>query len=348
MTTEKTENTKKVTKSSPKEMLWLGVLAAVAILVLVMYIFTVGRVKNLSDSAFIVKASDLFGIPVATVGGKEIPYSRYIHSRDTLAHFSNSEEYRAQGLPLLTPEQVNKESLSQVIYAEVIDQISKEYSIVVTDEDVENQVKMLEEFEGSLEQVEKKLRDDYNLSLEEAKDLIIRPFLVETRTKEAHEDAQSTGVKADAEEVLQRIKDGEDFAKMAAEFGTDNTAQNGGDLGWFGRGVMVAPFEEAAFALEAGQLSEELVETSFGYHILKVSDTRIVPPGENGEDEQKEVKAQHILFRAEPLYAYADRVAREKGVEVKVDLPNPLAPPAEVQLEEVENVEVVEAVEPAE
>jgi len=68
--------------------------------------------------------------------------------------------------------------------------------------------------------------------------------------------------------VLERLKKGEDFAKVAAEVSQDGSRRRGGDLGWFGRGVMVKPFEQAAFALQKGQISEP-IKTQFGYHIIK-------------------------------------------------------------------------------
>ena len=63
---------------------------------------------------------------------------------------------------------------------------------------------------------------------------------------------------------------GEDWNKIAAEVSTDtNTADFGGDLGWFGRGVMVKEFEDAAFSLEVGAISQP-VKTDFGYAIIRV------------------------------------------------------------------------------
>lgn len=69
--------------------------------------------------------------------------------------------------------------------------------------------------------------------------------------------------------AIERLKKGESFANLAKELSIDKgSGKKGGDLGSFGRGMMVRPFEEAAFKLERGQLSEP-VKTEFGYHIIK-------------------------------------------------------------------------------
>ena len=70
--------------------------------------------------------------------------------------------------------------------------------------------------------------------------------------------------------ILERLKKGESFANLAKELSIDKgSAKRGGDLGSFGRGMMVKPFEEAAFKLKKGEVSPEPVKTEFGYHIIK-------------------------------------------------------------------------------
>lgn len=72
-----------------------------------------------------------------------------------------------------------------------------------------------------------------------------------------------------AEDIRQQLDDGGDFGDLAREFSTDGSAASGGDLGWFPRGRMVEPFEEAAFGAEVGEIVGP-VESQFGYHLIQV------------------------------------------------------------------------------
>jgi parvulin-like peptidyl-prolyl isomerase len=86
--------------------------------------------------------------------------------------------------------------------------------------------------------------------------------------------------KEEAEEILNKIKAGEDFSKLAKDRSIDESSrENGGDIGWFGRGMMVGPFEEVAFSLKEGEVSGA-VETIFGYHIIRLDNRKMSPPAE--------------------------------------------------------------------
>ncbi|NVK45645.1 MAG: peptidylprolyl isomerase [Rhodobacteraceae bacterium] len=90
----------------------------------------------------------------------------------------------------------------------------------------------------------------------------------------------------EAMELVKALDEGADFAELAREKSTGPSGPNGGDLGWFGLGMMVAPFEEAVVDMEEGSVSQP-VQTQFGWHVIKLMETRLasVPPLEEVQDE---------------------------------------------------------------
>lgn len=92
-----------------------------------------------------------------------------------------------------------------------------------------------------------------------------------TKVGEGKDDAAA---RKQAEDVLAQAKAGKDFAELAKKYSQDESnASNGGDLGFFGRGAMVKEFEDAAFSMQPGQISD-VVKTQFGYHVIKVTDRK--------------------------------------------------------------------------
>ena len=105
-------------------------------------------------------------------------------------------------------------------------------------------------------------------------------------------------------DIKKEIEEGEDFVELAQEFSDDAaSAQDGGDLGWFGRGKMIEDFEKAAFALKPGEISDP-VRSEFGWHLIKVFDER-------KKGKEKEVKASHILLKT--------RVSQETFDQLKLE-----------------------------
>ncbi len=122
-------------------------------------------------------------------------------------------------------------------------------------------------------------------------------------------------------EVLEKLENGEDFGELAAEYSTDGTAQEEGELGYFSAGQMVPEFEDAAFNLEVGEISEP-VETQYGFHIIKVNDIRDVEEdiGEF-EDVKDDIRRELQLAKMDMSEAAAkiDHIIQEADIKVNIE-----------------------------
>ncbi len=119
-----------------------------------------------------------------------------------------------------------------------------------------------------------------------------------------------------AEGLLKKIRGGEDFTKLASEFSDDpGSKARGGDLGFFGKGKMVKPFDEVAFKLKPGEVSE-VIETPFGYHLIKVEEKREekVPPFESIKDKVKEKATEEI--RTEKIREFLKQVIKDADIKI--------------------------------
>ncbi len=112
----------------------------------------------------------------------------------------------------------------------------------------------------------KKFYDENSDKFKKSESVHASHILIGVDPKATPEEKQKAKLKAD--ELLKQVKGGADFAELAKKDSTCPSGKNGGDLGEFGRGQMVKPFEDAAFALKQGETSG-VVETQFGYHIIK-------------------------------------------------------------------------------
>lgn len=256
------------------------------------------QTEKLSESGAVLAGAKFFHIPVAKVNGVGVSYAEYVDDKNTLRDFYAES---GEALGAVTEEELSDMSLSRLVATELVIQVADKFNVTISQEEIDAKIKELMANFASEEEALTKIQESYGWTLDTYTKKVIIPVIREEKLQAAflasdesmpgsdlqqeirarhilfrvEEESEDATVKQAATEVLERIQKGEDFATLAAEFGSDGTKDTGGDLGWFGRGVMVPEFEEAAFALEPGQLSGELVQTMFGYHIIKVEEERM-------------------------------------------------------------------------
>jgi peptidyl-prolyl cis-trans isomerase C len=120
--------------------------------------------------------------------------------------------------------------------------------------------------------------------------------------------------KATADALIQDLKGGADFAKLASEKSKDTSSKNGGDLGWFSLDRMVKPFSDAVAKLEPGQTTDEAVQSEFGWHVIKLEDSR-TQPAPAFEEVKDRVEA---ILRNKKLKAYLDELRKTAKIEKKI------------------------------
>ncbi|MEO0676347.1 MAG: peptidylprolyl isomerase [Pseudomonadota bacterium] len=120
----------------------------------------------------------------------------------------------------------------------------------------------------------------------------------------------------EAASLITQLEEGADFAELAMEFSTGPSGPRGGELGWFGPGMMVAPFEEAVVALEPGGVSAP-VQTQFGWHVITLNDMRVSPPPALSDvraDIVGQLQSERLEARMQEFMTSAD-ITRVDGID---------------------------------
>ena len=232
------------------------------------------------------KASDVKELDkdtIAIVNGEKISKDAY------------KEEMSFYGAMLASRQNLKNSIVQMMVQDKLIADDIKANKIEISDKEVnESFLNSVKQF-GGQEQFDKML-DDYNMDVEKFKETVRKDLMyqkhkewfekenpvTDEEIKKYYEDNKDQFAKRDASHILvedektaneikEKLDNGEDFADLAKEYSKDTAnAANGGNLGTFSRGQMVKEFEDAAFKLKEGEISEP-IKTQFGYHIIKIN-----------------------------------------------------------------------------
>ena len=295
------------------------------------------------------------GDAVAVVNGIPIDRSKF---ETTLAQSRQQAAQQGQQLNAQQNEQLQQDILERLIEEELLYQQAIKQDIEVSQEEVDSQLQRTrsnfnseEQFNSALaqagltqEQLEEQIRrqltinrliaekvgQNFQATEEEAQtfydenpqffqqgeQIEARHVLVSTEGVEGEEAMNEARQRA--ENIKQELEEGADFAEVARERSDGPSASRGGSLGTFGRGQMVPAFEEAAFNLEVGEISD-IVQTQFGLHIIQVTDK-----AESGKMAFAEAKPQIDQYlaqqkRGEAIQEYLDGLKEDAEIERRLD-----------------------------
>jgi len=219
--------------------------------------------------------------------------------------------------------------LERLVQAFVVSKIAKENGFDKK-VDIREQVELLVDDYLTIEYIKREViakinvtEDDMKLYYKAHQDEFKTPEMVRARHilvkvgKSASQEVKSKS-KEKIEEILKRIKSGEDFAKVASEVSDDTgSKEKGGDLGFFRRGMMVSEFEKAAFSLKLGEVSD-IVETQFGFHIIKVEEKKesVLEPYEKVKEKVKEKVFNDQ--RKSKVEEFIEKAMKDAGVELNL------------------------------
>jgi foldase protein PrsA len=261
---------------------------------------------------------------LATVNDQEIVWADFEPELRQMVH-SVSQQYsvdwnQADNVALLGTLQ--DQVLQTVMNRTLLRQLAAEEGIEVSEADLQARLDQEQEeiMASGLYASWEDFKGQAGLSEDYFERLVLDSELIErlgqelapnSETEQVHARHILVADKETGQEVLDRLDEGEDWAALAAELSMDTSNKDdAGDLGWFPRGVMVSEFEEAAFALEPGTISD-LVETDFGVHIIQVLDK-----GMRKMDEQTYAMAKQQAFES---WFTEKRADAEMAVAVEFD-----------------------------
>lgn len=187
--------------------------------------------------------------------------------------------YEKTSQPVDDKNQLTKRVLEQMIDIKILNIQAKKLKVSISKGDLDEAwKKVLSEVPGGKEEVQKVLAGVYGMTEKEFEKLLTDQIVKDKIQTEKIAQVRVSHIlikdEGRAKEVLDRAKKGEDFAALAKEFSEDTASKDkGGSLDWFTRGTMVPDFENAAFNLQPGQISD-LVKTEFGFHIIKLEEKR--------------------------------------------------------------------------
>ncbi len=318
-------------KGNPKVFMALGL--AVLVLLGIVGLGTYRAYAKSASDKFTIKVAEVLNLPAVKVGSDKISYVSYVEDLKAIHIMRDFDKAQGEATGQegpganLTEEQMSDQVLLRLVNNLVAENSAKKYELTVADEDVQViKDKLLAQFKTEAD-LDAELMKRYGWNFAGYESKVVRPFILQDKlAKKINEDtAMRDALRAQAEKALEEVKSGADFSMLAKQNNPDSTAEVGGDLGWFGKGRMLPEFEKAAFSLKKGEVYPILVETRFGYHIIRLDDRRVekVTNDKGKMVNENQVRASHILFPFADFMSYLEKEMKDNQPKLYLRVHNP-------------------------
>lgn len=306
------ESTKKTDKKEKKPSKKIFFISAVVIILVVCVAFAASTYylvyKQAGTSSYEDMLKSVLPLPVAMVNNSIITIEEFeMNVAGTTQLLSAQEELQLALTTIPTDEEIREKELDRLLSIAVLEVVAADNEISVSEDEINTYFdeSILPQAPGGIEEIETTLSDLYGWTVDEFKGNIVYEIVLRTKIDEL---ANNDDVLSEAVALREEIITGErPFSEYAVEYSKDpGSAANGGMLGFFGKNIMVPEFEEAAFALEIGEVSEP-VETQFGYHLIKVT---------NKNEEDDTVEARHILLQGKTSEDYIEEYKEQVDITI--------------------------------
>jgi foldase protein PrsA len=292
-----------------KQLIIIGVIATI---ILWLGITGIGIYALNWENSYVYNVTRFIPYPAATTNGAIIWEHDYLSNVNIIkkyqSEFKKVDFKSAEGKKILT--QIKKDTMTRLIEDVLIKKEASDLKVNLSDKEVNDSYSQLIKSNGGDKSFAEVLNKYYGLTTVEFKNEIYKARLLRQKVTEkfASDPSINQDAKKKAEEVLAKVKAGEDFQALAKQYSQDTTAASGGDLGFFGKGKMVPEFETAAFALKPGEVSG-LVKTVYGYHIIKVTEVK-------GD----QIHAYHILIKTKDFQTWLDDAVSKAKVHYLIKI----------------------------
>ncbi|MDP3964455.1 MAG: peptidylprolyl isomerase [bacterium] len=296
------------TKSGSGKKIGLFVLALFIVLLVGVGVFAVGLYQyhwNDSVTRGVVK---VVPFPAAIVKGATIRYSDYFHDNDALRqYYQTQHELNPDLVTIPSDEAMRGLIVEKLIRDTLLRREARAAGVTVSEEELNVELQKILEDSGGEQALEQSLQELYNWTIDDFKNSILEVFILREKMQDHLSNDSSLAYNQEAQqraqEAFDKIQSGGEFESIAAEYSEDVTASQGGDLGFMGRDDLDEEFSKAAFSLDEGGVSD-IVQTKYGYHIIKVDEKVKGADSESVEgsgEEEERIRVRHILIRTKDL-----------------------------------------------